>query len=96
MFNNPADPLNTFLDIQAGAGGTEACDWASMLLRQYLKYAERKGFKATLEDPKVLASFEKYDQSVIYMNTEDYTKYARETFPKEKKLIEQLGLAKPA
>ena len=53
-------------------------------------------FKATLEDPKVLASFEKYDQSVIYMNTEDYTKYARETFPKEKKLIEQLGLSKPA
>jgi hypothetical protein len=49
-----------------------------------------------LEDPKVLASFEKYDQSVIYMNTEDYTKYARETFPKEKKLIEQLGLAKQA
>jgi tripartite-type tricarboxylate transporter receptor subunit TctC len=53
-------------------------------------------FKATLEDPKVLASFEKYDQSVIYMNTEDYTKYARETFPKEKKLIEQLGLSRPA
>ena len=34
MFNNPADPLNAFVDIQAGAGGTEACDWASMLLRQ--------------------------------------------------------------
>jgi len=50
MFNNPADPLNCFLDIQAGAGGTEACDWASMLLRQYLKYAERKDFKATVED----------------------------------------------
>jgi len=50
MFNNPADPSNCFLDIQAGAGGTEACDWASMLLRQYLKYAERKGFKTTLED----------------------------------------------
>ncbi|HEX6362533.1 MAG TPA: peptide chain release factor 2, partial [Albitalea sp.] len=46
MFNNPADPSNAFLDIQAGAGGTEACDWAQMLLRQYLKYAERKGFKA--------------------------------------------------
>ena len=45
MFSNPADPLNCFLDIQAGAGGTEACDWASMLLRQYLKYCERKGFK---------------------------------------------------
>ncbi|MDH4392310.1 MAG: peptide chain release factor 2 [Aquabacterium sp.] len=50
MFSNPADPLNCFVDIQAGAGGTEACDWAGMLLRQYLKYAERKGFKATLED----------------------------------------------
>ena len=50
MFNNPADPLNAFLDIQAGAGGTEACDWASMLLRQYLKYAERKGFKTSIED----------------------------------------------
>ncbi|MBL8328701.1 MAG: peptide chain release factor 2 [Rubrivivax sp.] len=46
MFNNPADPGNCFIDIQAGAGGTEACDWASMLLRQYLKYCERKGFKA--------------------------------------------------
>ena len=46
MFNNPADPSNCFIDIQAGAGGTEACDWASMLLRQYLKYCERKGFKA--------------------------------------------------
>ncbi|MFO1264815.1 MAG: peptide chain release factor 2 [Rhodoferax sp.] len=50
MFNNPADPLPCFLDIQAGAGGTEACDWASMLLRQYLKYAERKGFSTTVED----------------------------------------------
>ena len=46
MFSNPADPNNCFIDIQAGAGGTEACDWASMLLRQYLKYCERKGFKA--------------------------------------------------
>ncbi|MDP4621766.1 MAG: peptide chain release factor 2 [Hydrogenophaga sp.] len=50
MFNNPADPLNCFVDIQAGAGGTEACDWASMLLRQYIRYAERKGFKATVEE----------------------------------------------
>ena len=45
MFANPADPNNAFIDIQAGAGGTEACDWASMLLRQYLRYCERKGFK---------------------------------------------------
>ena len=50
MFNNPADPLNAFLDIQAGAGGTEACDWASMLLRQYVRYAERKGFAVQIED----------------------------------------------
>jgi peptide chain release factor 2 len=48
MFSNPADPSNCFLDIQAGAGGTEACDWAQMLLRQYLRYCERKGFKAEL------------------------------------------------
>ena len=45
MFSNEADPLNCFIDIQAGAGGTEAMDWAQMLLRQYLKYCERKGFK---------------------------------------------------
>jgi len=45
MFNNPMDPNNCFIDIQAGAGGTEAQDWASMLLRQYLRYCERKGFK---------------------------------------------------
>ena len=50
MFNQPADPNNCFLDIQAGAGGTEAQDWASMLLRQYLRYAERKGFKTDIED----------------------------------------------
>ncbi len=50
MFNNPADPLNCFVDIQSGAGGTEACDWASMLLRQYLRYCERKGFKTQVED----------------------------------------------
>ncbi len=45
MFSNPADPGNCFVDIQAGAGGTEACDWAAMLLRQYLRYCERKGWK---------------------------------------------------
>ena len=48
MFNNPADPSNCFIDIQSGAGGTEAQDWASMLLRQYLRYGERKGFKTEL------------------------------------------------
>ena len=45
MFSQPADPNNCFLDIQSGTGGTEAQDWASMLLRMYLKYCERKGFQ---------------------------------------------------
>ena len=45
MFNQPADPNNCFVDITAGAGGTEAEDWAGMLLRMYTRYAERKGFK---------------------------------------------------
>ena len=44
MFNNPQDPNPCFIEIQAGAGGTEAQDWASMLLRMYIRYAERKGF----------------------------------------------------
>lgn len=48
MFNNPMDANHCFLDIQAGAGGTEACDWASMLLRQYVRYCERKGFKVEI------------------------------------------------
>lgn len=48
MFSNPADELNCFIDIQAGAGGTEAQDWASMLLRQYLRYAEHKDFKTEI------------------------------------------------
>lgn len=45
MFANPMDPNNCFIDIQSGSGGTEAQDWASMLLRMYLKYCEKKGFK---------------------------------------------------
>lgn len=48
MFNNPMDPNNCFIDIQSGAGGTEAQDWASMILRQYLRYCERKGFKVEI------------------------------------------------
>jgi peptide chain release factor 2 len=45
MFHHPLDPSNCFLDIQAGSGGTEAQDWGSMLLRMYIRYCERKGFK---------------------------------------------------
>jgi tripartite-type tricarboxylate transporter receptor subunit TctC len=50
-------------------------------------------FKKTLDDPAVLATFEKYDQSVIYMNTEAYTQFARDAFATEKATIERLGLA---
>ena len=46
MFSNPMDPNNCFVDVQAGSGGTEAQDWASMLLRMYLRYCERKGYRA--------------------------------------------------
>jgi peptide chain release factor 2 len=45
MFNDPMDPANCFIDIQAGSGGTEAQDWASMLMRMYLRYCERKGYR---------------------------------------------------
>ena len=45
MFSKPMDSNNCFLDIQAGSGGTEAQDWASMLLRMYLRYCEKKGFQ---------------------------------------------------
>jgi peptide chain release factor 2 len=45
MFHHPMDPANCFLDIQAGSGGTEAQDWAQMLLRMYTRYCERRGYK---------------------------------------------------
>ncbi|HZF24981.1 MAG TPA: tripartite tricarboxylate transporter substrate-binding protein [Steroidobacteraceae bacterium] len=49
-------------------------------------------FKSTLDDPAVLASLEKYDQPVKYMNTDDYTRFQREQFVKERAIIERLGL----
>jgi peptide chain release factor 2 len=48
MFSHPMDPSNCFLDINAGQGGTEAQDWAQMLLRMYTKYCDRKGFRVEL------------------------------------------------
>jgi tripartite-type tricarboxylate transporter receptor subunit TctC len=50
-------------------------------------------FRKTLEDPAVLAMLEKFDQSVIYMDTDTYTRWARETFAAEKATIERLGMA---
>jgi len=48
MFAGEMDPNNAFVDIQAGSGGTEAQDWAEMLLRMFLRWGERRGFKTEL------------------------------------------------
>jgi peptide chain release factor 2 len=50
MFPGPMDAHNAFLDIQAGAGGTEAQDWAQMLMRMYLKWADGHGFRVEVMD----------------------------------------------
>lgn len=50
MFSGETDPNNAYLDIQSGSGGTEAQDWAEILLRMYLRWGDAKGFKTTLEE----------------------------------------------
>ena len=45
MFSNPLDINDCYMDIQSGSGGTEAMDWANMILRMYLKFADKQGFK---------------------------------------------------
>ena len=50
LLSGENDPSNCYLTIHSGAGGTEACDWASMLLRMYLRWAERNGFKTQIVD----------------------------------------------
>jgi peptide chain release factor 2 len=50
MFTGPQDASNAFLQISAGTGGTEACDWAQMLLRMYTRWAERNGYQLDLID----------------------------------------------
>ena len=49
LLNGEADGNDTFLEINAGAGGTESCDWASMLARMYLRWAEKKGYTVELQ-----------------------------------------------
>ncbi|ACD82110.1 Protein chain release factor B [Methylacidiphilum infernorum V4] len=50
VLSDPMDQKNAILSVHSGAGGTEACDWAAMLLRMYQRYAERHGFKVSLID----------------------------------------------
>jgi len=48
MFSGPMDANNAFIDIQSGSGGTEAQDWANMILRMYLRWADSQGFKSEI------------------------------------------------
>ena len=49
LLDGEADGNDTFLEINAGAGGTESCDWASMLARMYVRWAEKKGYTVELQ-----------------------------------------------
>jgi len=77
---------DTISDSPFGIGGPRGMEPA---VTQKLHDA----FKKAIEDPAVLATFEKYDQSVIYMNSADYAKFIADQYAKEKVLIERLGLA---
>ena len=50
LLSGPHDANNAILEINAGAGGTESCDWAGMLLRMYLRWAQRHGFETEITD----------------------------------------------
>ena len=50
LFTDENDPSNAYLTVHSGAGGTEACDWVSMLLRMYLRWAEKNGYKTEIVD----------------------------------------------
>jgi peptide chain release factor 2 len=49
LLNGEADGNDSFLEINSGAGGTESCDWASMLARMYVRWAEKKGYKVEFQ-----------------------------------------------
>src|SRR6056297_291515 len=50
LLNGETDGNDAFLEIKAGAGGTEACDWAQMLARMYVRWAEKRGFEVDLQE----------------------------------------------
>jgi tripartite-type tricarboxylate transporter receptor subunit TctC len=79
----------TVSDSPFGIGGPKGMDPALIGRLQ-------ETFRKTLEDPAVLATLDKYDQPVIYMDSATYTRFARDTYKEEKETIESLGLAKPS
>ncbi|MBN1254032.1 MAG: peptide chain release factor 2 [Deltaproteobacteria bacterium] len=70
MFDDTADPRNVIVSINAGAGGTEAQDWTEILLRMYLRWAERKGFSAEIVD--ILAGEEAGIKNVTFLVKGEY------------------------
>jgi tripartite-type tricarboxylate transporter receptor subunit TctC len=80
---------DTISESPFGIGGPKGMDPAVVRVLN-------DAFKKTLEDPKVIETLDKFYQPVIYMNSEDYTKYAIRTFEAEKGTVERLGLAKKA
>jgi len=79
----------TVSDSPFGIGGPKGMDPALVKRLQDV-------FKKTLEDPMVLATLDKFDQPVIWLDSAGYTKFAQDTYREEKETIETLGLAKPA
>jgi tripartite-type tricarboxylate transporter receptor subunit TctC len=78
---------DTISESPFGIGGPKGMDPAIVRVLQ-------DAFKKTLDDPKVIAALDQYYQPTIYMNSEDYSKYAVRTFESERATVERLGLAK--
>lgn len=79
FLSGPHDKCNAILTIHAGAGGTESCDWAEMLLRMYMRWAERRGYETSLEDmqPGEEAGFSRVTFRIIGPNAYGYAKAER-------------------
>ncbi len=79
FLSGPHDACNAIVSIHAGAGGTESCDWADMLLRLYLRWAERRGFQTEIQDlqPGEEAGISRATFRVIGPNAYGYSKAER-------------------
>ena len=79
FLSGPHDACNAIISIHAGAGGTESCDWADMLLRMYLRWAERRGFQTEIQDlqPGEEAGISRATFRVVGPNAYGYAKAER-------------------